>query len=66
MILNSYVPIKTDYSDLHHAATYFIGLPDGTGSHDHVAKRLGEQGKEWAENHWREEDMAAYQFRLCK
>lgn len=57
--MRSYVPIKADYSDLHHAATYFVGLPDGTGSHDDVGKRLGENGARWTAEHWREEDMCA-------
>ncbi|SGZ26582.1 BQ5605_C024g09945 [Microbotryum silenes-dioicae] len=43
-----YVPIKVDYSDLYDALTFFRGL----------------QGKEWARDHWRKQDMAAYMFRL--
>ncbi|BGP16467.1 hypothetical protein JCM10213_007927 [Rhodosporidiobolus nylandii] len=59
-----YVPVKSDYSDLVDISAFFIGLPDGTGSHDHLAKRIAAQGKKWAEEHWREVDMAAYMFRL--
>lgn len=38
--------------------TYFVGTPDGRGSHDSVAERLGAQGKDWARTHWRMVDMA--------
>ncbi|KAI5477189.1 glycosyltransferase family 90 protein [Pseudohyphozyma bogoriensis] len=59
-----YVPVKSDYSDLHDTAAFFIGAPDGSGSHDDLAKKIGENAKKWAADHWREADMAAYQFRL--
>ena len=47
--LRSYVPIKSDYSDLTDAAAFFIGAPDGTGSHDNLAKKLALNGKKWAQ-----------------
>ncbi|GAA5983560.1 hypothetical protein JCM10908_000335 [Rhodotorula pacifica] len=59
-----YIPIQSDYSDLVDAAAYFIGAPDGVGSHDKVAKRIAQQGKKWSDEHWREVDMTAYLFRL--
>ncbi|TNY22120.1 glycosyl transferase family 90-domain-containing protein [Rhodotorula diobovata] len=59
-----YVPIQSDYSDLTDTAAFFIGAPDGTGSHDALAKRIAQQGKKWSEDHFREADMAAYTFRL--
>ncbi|GAA5886154.1 hypothetical protein JCM6882_004281 [Rhodosporidiobolus microsporus] len=59
-----YVPIKPDYSDLLDVSAFFIGLPDGTANHDHLAKRIGAQGKKWADEQFREVDMAAYLFRL--
>ncbi|SGY20402.1 BQ5605_C016g08039 [Microbotryum silenes-dioicae] len=59
-----YVPIKVDYSDLYDALTFFRGAPDGTGAHDELGKKIGLQGKEWARDHWRKQDMAAYMFRL--
>ncbi|KAM0753173.1 hypothetical protein T439DRAFT_286654 [Meredithblackwellia eburnea MCA 4105] len=52
-----YVPIKPDYSDLTDAAAFFIGAPNGEGAHDEVAQRIGENGKKWAKEHWREADM---------
>lgn len=60
----SYVPVKNDYSDLHDIAAYFMGTPDGQHDHDAAAERIAHNGKKWTETHWREEDMAAYQFRL--
>lgn len=62
--LYSYIPIQPDYSDLVDVAAFFIGAPDGTGSHDAIAKRIAAQGKKWSDEHWREVDMAAYLFRL--
>ncbi|KWU46946.1 hypothetical protein RHOSPDRAFT_14268 [Rhodotorula sp. JG-1b] len=59
-----YIPIQSDYSDLVDVAAYFIGAPDGSGSHDKVAKRIAQQGKKWSDEHWREVDMKAYLFRL--
>jgi hypothetical protein len=61
----SYVPIKSDYSDLLDVSAFFIGLPDGSNAHDQLAKRIGAQGKKWADEHFREVDIAAYLFRLC-
>jgi hypothetical protein len=60
----SYVPIKVDYSDLYDIMTFFVGTPDGRGSHDEIAAKLAAQGKEWARSHWRKEDMASYMYRL--
>ena len=54
---NSYVPVKLDYSDLHHINAYFIGDAKGFGAHDEAGKRLAAAGKEWAEKHWRTENM---------
>lgn len=51
------MPIKSDYSDLLDVTAFFIGAPDGTASHDFMAKKLADNGKRWAEEHWREADM---------
>lgn len=59
-----YVPIKVDYSDLYDVMTFFVGTPDGKGSHDAIAAKLAAQGKEYARTHWRKEDMASYMYRL--
>lgn len=56
-LLSSYVPIKSDYSDLTDAAAFFIGAPDGTGAHDALAEKIALNGKKWAAEHWREADM---------
>lgn len=36
---------------------YFSGAPDGTGGHDLYAQRIGQQGKEWVKESWREVDL---------
>ena len=59
-----YVPVKVDYSDVYDIMAFFTGNPDGRGAHEGMAKRIGEQGKQFAKQHWRREDMAAYMFRL--
>ena len=59
-----YVPVKVDYSDVYDIMAFFTGNPEGQGAHDDLAKRIGEQGKEFAQRHWRRSDMAAYMFRL--
>jgi len=44
---------------------FFRGRPgyEHTEGHDNLAKKIGAAGKDWAEHHWRKEDMAAY---MCK
>lgn len=59
-----YVPVKVDYSDLYDIMTFFHGTPEGKGSHDDLAQKIGLAGKNWARDHWRKQDMAAYMFRL--
>ncbi|GAA5975950.1 hypothetical protein JCM11641_002847 [Rhodosporidiobolus odoratus] len=59
-----YVPVKVDYSDLYDIMTFFRGTPDGLGAHEELAKKIGIAGKNWARDHWRKQDMAAYMFRL--
>ncbi|BGP16351.1 hypothetical protein JCM10213_004892 [Rhodosporidiobolus nylandii] len=59
-----YIPVKVDYSDLYDILTFFRGTPDGVGAHDELAKKIGISGKNWARDHWRKQDMAAYMFRL--
>lgn len=60
-----YVPIKVDYTDLYDVLAFFIGNPEtGEGAHEAMAKRIAEQGKKFAKEHWRRVDMAAYMFRL--
>lgn len=44
--------------------TFFVGTPDGRGSHDDIASKIAARGQEWARLHWRKEDMASYMYRL--
>ena len=59
-----YVPVKVDYSDLYDIMAFFVGTPDGKGSHDDLAEKIGAAGKQFAQKHWRRIDMASYMFRL--
>jgi hypothetical protein len=43
---------------------YFVGSPDGQGGHDSLAEKIGEAGKNWANNYWRKADMAYVPFSL--
>jgi hypothetical protein len=40
--------------------TFFRGTPDGKGAHDDLGRKIGLSGKNWARDHWRKQDMAAY------
>lgn len=59
-----YVPVKTDLSDLHHIMAFFLGDADGRGGHDDIGRQIGEDGRRWAADHWRVEDMQAYMYRV--
>jgi hypothetical protein len=43
---------------------FFNGDMEGNGAHDDLAKQIAMNGKQWAKEHWRWEDMEAYFFRL--
>ena len=58
-----YIPIQMDYSDLHDAFIFFRGDLKGDFGHDDLAKKIAEQGREWALSFWRLEDLTAYNFR---
>ena len=51
-----YVPIQISYADLYDALAFFR-------THDDLAESIATQGKEWSQNFWRKEDMAAYLYR---
>lgn len=46
-----------DYTDVYDIMSFFVGGANGENNHDELGKRIGMQGKEWSENHWREVDM---------
>ncbi|ORX41228.1 glycosyl transferase family 90-domain-containing protein [Kockovaella imperatae] len=60
-----YVPVQVSYSELYVILSFFIGAPrtPSTG-HDHLAEKIGNHGREFAQNFWRREDMQSYMFRL--
>ncbi|GAA5987354.1 hypothetical protein JCM5350_005637 [Sporobolomyces pararoseus] len=59
-----YVPISTDYKDLWTVMAFFKGDQNGKGNHDHMAKEIAYNGKEWTEKHWRWVDMEIYMWRV--
>jgi len=56
-------PIQHDFSDLYNTVAFFAGAPDGSGSHDAMARRIAERGVDFVRNHWRFEDMEVYVYR---
>ncbi|GAA5909994.1 uncharacterized protein JCM6883_000517 [Sporobolomyces salmoneus] len=59
-----YIPIKIDYTDLFDVMAFFSGDLDGQNHHEHLAKQIADNGKDYTERFWRYEDMEAYFFRL--
>ena len=53
-------PMQLDYSDLYNIMSFFVGSPDGRPGREDLAQQIAEQGKRFAEEHWRWEDMQAY------
>jgi hypothetical protein len=51
------------FQDIYGILDYFIGY-DGLGSHDEMAERIANDGKEWADKVLRRDDMAVYTYRL--
>lgn len=51
--IESYVPVKVDYTDLYDVMTFFRGTPDGKGAHEEIAAKIGLAGKRWARDHVR-------------
>lgn len=60
--INSYVPVRVDYTDLWGIMAFFKGDLDGNGNHDHLAEKIASEGRNWAEQNWRWEDMQACAF----
>ncbi|KAK0125360.1 hypothetical protein ONS95_000618 [Cadophora gregata] len=69
-----FVPLDNGYEELYSILAYFIGigsvseaLQDGhlyVPRHDFEARKLGRQGRQWAEKVLRREDIEIYTFRL--
>ncbi|GAA5950638.1 hypothetical protein JCM3765_000559 [Sporobolomyces pararoseus] len=59
-----YIPIKVDYTDLFDVMAFFSGDLDGQNHHEHLAKQIADNGKDYTERFWRYQDMEAYFFRL--
>lgn len=61
---SSFVPVKVDYTDLYDIMAFFSGDLNHEHGHEELAKRIAQQGKEFANKYWRWEDLEAYTFRL--
>jgi hypothetical protein len=64
-----FAPIDNTYLDIYGVLEFFLGGWDGVGKgreggRDGLARRIAEQGKEWAEKVIRKEDMMVYVYRL--
>jgi hypothetical protein len=64
-----FVPIDNTYLDVYGVLEFFLGWWDGEagrrkGGRDGLARRIAEDGKEWAEKVIRREDMRVYVYRL--
>ncbi|KAK4049073.1 Protein O-glucosyltransferase 2 [Microbotryomycetes sp. JL201] len=59
-----YVPVSVNYSELWDIMAFFKGDVTGQVGHDRLAKEIALEGKRWAEQYWRWEDMQAYFLRL--
>ncbi|KAL3423370.1 capsular associated protein [Phlyctema vagabunda] len=67
-----FVPLDNRYDEIYSILTYFIGSgkPPSTDTepyvqrHDFEGRKLGRQGREWAEKVLRREDLEIYTFRL--
>jgi hypothetical protein len=43
---------------------YFVGSPDGRPGNDDAARQVAKNGRRFALEHWRYEDMQAYMLRM--
>ncbi|KAJ3575468.1 hypothetical protein NP233_g1085 [Leucocoprinus birnbaumii] len=59
-----YVPIGVDLGDLYDSLLFFRGDPLGKGSQPELARNIAQNGRKWAKEFWRKEDMTAYIFRV--
>jgi hypothetical protein len=55
----SYIPLKVDYTDLFDIMAFFAGDLDGKNAHDDLAKKIADNGKDYAQRFWRYADMEA-------
>jgi hypothetical protein len=58
-----FVPMDNTFVDLYGILNFFMGYK-GEGGHDEAAKRIADEGREWAEKVLRREDMILYTWRL--
>jgi hypothetical protein len=64
-----FVPIDNSFLDVYGILDYFLGTGDDgvavlKGAHDDAARKIAEEGREWADTVLRKEDMRVYMLRL--
>lgn len=60
-----FVPLDNRYDEYYSLMTYFVGEKSlGLQSHDNVAKKIADQGREYAEQVLRRDDIEVYMLRL--
>ncbi|KAH6605836.1 glycosyltransferase family 90 protein [Trichoderma cornu-damae] len=58
-----FIPMDSRFLDYYGIMEYFLGY-EGRNGHDRVAEKIATEGKEWAEQVLRKEDMQIYVLRL--
>ena len=58
-----FVPMDSRFGDFYGIMEYFLGY-EGRNGHDQAAEKIANEGKEWAEQVLRKEDMQIYVLRL--
>jgi hypothetical protein len=59
-----YVPVSVSYLDLWDTLAFFRGGLYGEDAHDAEARHIAYEGRSFARDHMRWEDLEAYQYRL--
>jgi len=59
-----FVPMDNVFSDLWEILRYFLGVDGFQDGHDGEARRIAEQGRNWARKVLRKDDMVIYLFRV--
>ena len=58
-----FIPMDSRFGDFYGIMEYFLGY-NGKNGHDRAAEKMASEGKEWAEQVLRKEDMQIYVLRL--
>ncbi|KAF4628383.1 hypothetical protein G7Y89_g9765 [Cudoniella acicularis] len=59
-----FVPFDNRFLDIYGVMEFFLGFPKGNGGRDELARKIAEEGQQWARKVLRPEDMKIYVYRL--